>query len=250
MSGALSRAAVASAFARSFLIQGSWNYHTMIGSGFAFAMLPGLRRIFGSDPDRLDESVRRHLEHFNAHPYLSNVALGAALRLEADGADPETVRRFKLAVRGPLGSLGDSLVWATWLPGVSAAALALYWLGVPPPLVVAFFLVVYNLGHIGLRAWGFRAGLRQGREVGRTLGRVDLTGWTVRLQAPAVVLLGVLVGGVLGGSGGLAEAGPLWVALGAVGFVGGLLAGHRAWRPAAVAVVVAIVLASATGMLR
>ena len=250
MNGVLTRAAVASTFARSFLIQGSWNYHTMIGSGFAFAMLPGLRRIFGADPARMDDSVRRHLEHFNAHPYLSSVALGAALRLEADGADADTVRRFKLAVRGPLGSLGDSLVWATWLPAVSAASLALYWLGVPPPLVVAFFLVVYNMVHIGLRAWGFRVGLAHGREVGQTLGRADLTGWTERLQRLAVVLLGLLVGGVVGGGGGLGDAGPLWVCLGVIGFVGGLLAGHRAWRPAAVLVVIAIVLVSVTGVLQ
>jgi hypothetical protein len=39
------RARLASAFLRSFLIQGSWNYHTMIGCGFAFAMLPGLRAL-------------------------------------------------------------------------------------------------------------------------------------------------------------------------------------------------------------
>ena len=105
----LSRRVLASAFARSFMIQGSWNYHTMLGSGFAFAMLPALRRLFAGDPEGMETSLRRHLEHFNAHPYLSNVALGAALRLEADGQDGETVRRFKTAVRGPLGGLGDAL---------------------------------------------------------------------------------------------------------------------------------------------
>jgi PTS system mannose-specific IID component len=247
---ALSRAAMASAFVRSFLIQGSWNYHTMIGSGFAFAMLPGLRRLFSENPEQMDASVRRHSEHFNAHPYLCNVALGAALRLEADGADPETVRRFKLAVRGPLGSLGDSLVWATWLPGVSVAAMGLFWLGLPPWMVVAFFLTVYNVAHIGLRTWGFRAGLRDGLDVGRGLGEADLTGWTVRLKPLVVGLLGVLAGAVLGGAGGLGDAGALWAGLGAVGFLGGLLVGHRAWRPAAIGIVVAIALFSASGALR
>jgi mannose PTS system EIID component len=248
--GSLSRAAVASAFARSFLIQGSWNYHTMIGSGFAFAMLPGLRQLFARDPAELDASVRRHSELFNAHPYLSDVALGAALRLEADGADPETVRRFKAAVRGPLGSLGDALVWATWLPGVSVACLALFWLGLPPWIVVALFLTVYNLAHVALRAWGFRLGLRRGLEVGKGLGEADLTGWTRRLKPVVAGLLGLLVGALLDGRGGLAHAGPEWAALGAVGFLAGLLFGHRAWRPAAVAVVVSIVLVSASGVLR
>ena len=248
MSRILSRAALASTFMRSFLIQGSWNYHTMLGSGFAFAMLPGLRRLFGEDPAKMDASVQRHLEHFNAHPYLSNVALGAALRLEADGTDPDTVRRFKLAVRGPLGSLGDSLVWATWLPGVAVAALAMYWIGFPGWVAASFFLVVYNVGHVALRAWGFRAGLAEGREVGNRLGRADLGGWTRRLKSVVVVLLGVLAGAMLGGPGGLAEAGALWVALAAIGFLVGLFVGHMAWRPVAVATVATIGLVAAVGV--
>jgi len=246
----LTRVAVASTFARSFLIQGSWNYHTMLGSGFAFAMLPALRGLFGDDPEEMDASVARHLEHFNAHPYLSNVALGAALRLEADGVDDETLRKFKVAVRGPLGSLGDALVWATWLPGVAVAALTLYWLGFPGWLSAAFFVVVYNVGHLGLRVWGFGTGLHAGRDVGRRLGEADLTGWTKRLQPVLVLLLGGLVGAVIGGAGGLADAGALWVALAGTGFVVGLLGGHKAWRPAAVLTVAAIATISVIGVLR
>lgn len=249
MTPPLTRRAIVSSFARSFLIQGSWNYHTMIGSGFAFAMLPGLRRLFAGQPDALDESVQRHLEHFNAHPYLANLALGAALRLESDGADPETVRRFKAAVGGPLGGIGDSLVWATWLPGVSVAALSLFWFGSPPWLVVAFFLIVYNVGHIALRAWGFRTGLTEGREVARSLSRIDLKGWVGRLQPVVVGILGVLVGALLGAGGGLAEAGAAWVTLGGAAFLAGLWVGHRAWRPAAAVVVVCIALASVVGAL-
>ncbi len=104
----LTRRTLAAAFARSFLIQGSWNYRTMLGSGFAFAMLPALRLIFKGDPAGLEASLRRHLEHFNAHPYLSNVALGAVLRLEADGA--------LLRVR-----LNGSLVNVVGLPAANAS---------------------------------------------------------------------------------------------------------------------------------
>lgn len=236
----LDRGVLASVFARSFLIQGSWNYRTMLGSGFAFAMLPVLRRIFGADPRAFEASLGRHLEHFNAHPYLSSIALGAAARLEADGEDAEAVRRFKTAVRGPLGGLGDALVWASWLPAVSTVALTLFWLGLPGWLAVMVFLVVYNIGHVGLRAWGFRAGLAEGRTVARSLGRAAFSAWTERLRALAGLLLGALVGAVLAADGGLGDAGPLWGALGAGAFVGGALLGHRVWRPAAVAVVAAV----------
>ncbi len=246
---ALSRRAITSIFLRSFLIQGSWNYHTMIGTGFAFAMLPGLKRIFDDDQESMDASVRRHLDHFNAHPYLANVALGAALRLEADSTDAQTVRRFKTAVRGPLGGLGDSLVWAAWLPAVSLTALALWWLGLPGWVVVGVFLAVYNAGHLTLRIWGFRAGLRDGRDVARTLGEARLAQLGARIQSIAALLVGVLAGVVLAGRGGLSEAGLPWLVLAIVCFVVGLFGGHRVWRPTAIAIVGAIALISAWGVL-
>ena len=244
----LSRRVLASTFARSFLIQGSWNYRTMLGSGFAFAMLPALRLIFKDNPVALEASVRRHLEHFNAHPYLSDVALGAALRLEADGASADAVRRFKTAVRGPLGGLGDALVWASWLPAVSLSALSLVWLGAPGWVAVLVFLVVYNLGHVGLRAWGFRAGLSEGMGVARSLGRAALDHWTRRVRAVATLLLGVLVGVVLAAEDGLGEAGMLWGGLAALAFVAGTLVGHRLWRPTAVAVVATVAFIATWGM--
>jgi PTS system mannose-specific IID component len=249
MSRPLSRWALASTFLRSFLIQGSWNYHTMLGSGFAYAMVPALKRLYHGEPAELDEALQRHVEHFNAHPYLAGVALGAALRLEADGADPDTIRRFKLAVRGPLGSLGDALVWAAWLPGASVLALALYWVGVPGWWSAAAFLVQYNVGHLGLRVWGFRVGLAEGRMVGRRLEHADLAGWTSRLKAVVAVLLGVLVGALLAADGGLAASGWLWVALAACAFLAGLLGGHHAWRPAAATVVTVIGALAVLGVL-
>lgn len=249
MSGSLSSGSIVSSFLRSFLIQGSWNYHTMLGGGFGFAVLPALRELFGSDQEAMDASVQRHVELFNAHPYLSTVALGATLKMERDGTDPETVRRFKAAVRGPLGSLGDALVWAAWLPGVSVFALTLYWLGVPEWLAAATFLVVYNAGHVGLRLWGFRMGLRDGRGVGRRLQEANLPLWTGRVRAVTALLLGVLAGALLAGRGALAGAGPLWIVLAACAFVVGLLGGHRVWRPAAATIVVVIGILSVWGHL-
>jgi len=250
VSATLPRGALASSFVRSFLIQGSWNYHTMIGCGFAFAMLPGLRAVYGAQATGMAESLGRHAELFNAHPYLSGVALGAVLRLELEGADPETVRRFKGAVRGPLGSLGDALVWASWLPAISVLALALFWSGLPGWLSVAVFLVVYNVGHVGLRLWGFRVGLAEGRDVGRRLAEAELDTWTNRLRSVGALLLGALVGALLAGDGGLVDAGVLWVSLALAAFLAGLLVGHRAWRPAAATVVVAIVLLTVAGIVR
>ena len=233
------RAARLSSFLRSFSIQGSWNYRTMIGGGFAYALLPVLKSLFTGD--RLDAALRRHCEHFNAHPYLAGLAVGATARMEADGADPELVRRFKTAIKGPLGGLGDSLVWASWLPTTTLIGLIAYFLGAPPWACVLLFLVPYNLGHLVLRAWGFRAGLAWGQEVGRVLKDAALGHRAERISQGGAALLGVLAGlmcatGVRGGPLEL-----LWVALGIVAFLAGLLGGVRAWRPAALIAVGTVV---------
>ena len=70
-----------------------------------------------------------------------------------------------------------------------------------------------------------------------------------RIKSVASLLVGVLSGIVLASRTGLSEAGFPWVFLAIVGFVAGLLVGHRAWRPTAIAMVAAIALIGAWGVL-
>ena len=219
-------------FFRSFLIQASWNNRTMIGSGFAFAILPVLRRLHRGDPDAFREALQRHSEHFNAHPYLADLALGAVCRMEAERRDPEEIRRFKLAVRGPLGSLGDTLIWVGWRPATVLSALVLALAGAPPIATVVVFLALYNAGHLILRAWGFRVGLEWGSQVGDSLRAVALPRQADRFAAAGVFLLGGLVGLALG-QGWVGEDWP-WFLLSGVGGIWGFwlgsLVGQRGWR--------------------
>ena len=71
----------------------------------------------------------------------------------------------QLAPQDEVRWLPSVLVWATWLPVVSMAAVALYWWGLPGPWAAAAFFVLYNTGHVALRVWGFRTGLETGRDV-------------------------------------------------------------------------------------
>ncbi len=226
------RRAHVSTFLRSFLIQGSWNNRTMIGGGFAFAILPVLRRLHGGDPESFRETLHRHSEHFNAHPYLADLALGAVCRMEEEERDPEEIRRFKMAVRGPLGSLGDALIWVGWRPATVLATLILALAGAPPGATVCFFLVLYNAGHLLLRAWGFRVGLERGSQVGDSLRAAALPRQADRFAAVGVFLMGGLVGLVLGRSwaGGSWPVLLLGVAGGTWGFWLGSLIGQKAWR--------------------
>ena len=117
-------APLARAFLRLFAVQGSWNYDRMLGIGVGVAAEPLLRNLRVGDNGAYHAAVARSARFFNAHPYLAGLAVGAAARAERDGAAPAQIERLRSALIGPLGSLGDRLVWAGWLPLVASAALA------------------------------------------------------------------------------------------------------------------------------
>ena len=145
--------ALARALLRLFAVQGSYNYERLLGVGVGVAEEPLLR-------DLGDPKYRPAV----AHPYLIGLAVGAAARAEHDGARPDQIERLREALCGPLGSLGDRLVWAGWLPFLSGLTLAGVALGAGW-IAVAVFLIVYNIGHVALRWWALKAGWTHGARV-------------------------------------------------------------------------------------
>jgi len=156
---------------RSLAIQGSWNYETMLGNGIGFCMEPALRLLPGGiHAPEFKAAMARQSKYFNAHPYLAAVAVGALARAELDGVPASKIERFRTALAGPLGSVGDRLVWAGWLPFCSLAALAAFGMGASALTVLVIFLGTYNVGHVALRAWGLRTGWNRGLLVAQSLG--------------------------------------------------------------------------------
>lgn len=227
----LGRSRLDRVFLRSFAVQGSWNFETLVGYGFAFALIPALRIVYRGRPDDLAAAVGRHARLFNAHPYLAPIALGAVARLEVEGEEPEVIERFKAAVRGALGGLGDRLVWAGWRPVCILSALWLFLAGAPWWFGVAAFLIVYNIGHVGLRLWAFRLGWKESTHIATTVR----SSWIWDAER----MLRSIGPALLGGCAALLVAGgePLllgfsfeWLAVATVAVIVGLVTGGRARR--------------------
>jgi PTS system mannose-specific IID component len=235
-----------SSFLRQFVVQGSWNNRSMLGSGFAFCMIPLLRGR-GLSGEGLDDAVRNHTSTFNTHPYLAGLVLGAVTRMEDGGADPETIARFKRAIQGALGALGDVLVWGAWRPVTILLALVLVWAGAPPWIPVSVFLVLYNGGHLALRWWGYNQGLAYGGDVGKRLHRAELSRLAERAFSAGALLLGILAGALVVSRLGAADAGWLWSFAGVSAFGVGLKFGHRALRGATLFLVLVITFLTALG---
>ena len=118
-----------SVFWRSTFLQGSWNYERMQNGGFAYSLIPALKKLYTTKEDRAS-ALKRHMEFFNTHPYLASPILGVTLALEeerANGApvDDVTIQGVKVGMMGPLAGIGDPVFWFTVKPIIGALAASL-----------------------------------------------------------------------------------------------------------------------------
>ena len=149
---------------RSTFLQGSWNYERMQNGGWAYSLIPALRKLYPEKKD-LSLALKRHLEFFNTHPYLASPIIGVTLALEEDkanGADVDNtaIQGVKVGMMGPLAGVGDPVFWYTVKPivGALAASLAISGSIVGPIL----YFVVWNAIRMGFmwytQEFGYKAG--------------------------------------------------------------------------------------------
>ncbi len=224
-----------SAWLRLLTVQASWNYIRLIGIGIAFSSEPLLRDLPGGvGGERYNAALARAAKYFNGHPFLIGLAAGALARAEHDGAPAEQAGRLRTAIAGPLGSVGDKIVWAGALPVSSAIGLILAVL-VSPVIGVSVFLLMHNAVNSTLRTWALRTGWKGGMHVGKELGGRALK-LSMRVAGPvaalatglALPLVGAwltrgldsnaLLGVALVATVGIAFARWIWPTLGALRF--------------------------------
>jgi PTS system mannose-specific IID component len=215
------------AVARLLLIQGSWTYERLQGVGFGYASLPLLKPLAG-DRERHRAAVARAAEYFNAHPYLTGIAVGAAARVELDGLAGSTVQRLKTALAGPLGSLGDQLFWIGVVPATMASILIAVTFGGGLGAVGLGLLLYLNI-RIATTVWGLRLGLRSGLGISAELRRSGLADAVRRVGLLAGLLIGAALPITAEWLGDSERTTAVSVAV-AIGAVAGVLAAMTRWR--------------------
>ena len=90
-------------------LQGSWNYERMQNLGWAYALMPAIKKLYTTKEDRA-AALERHLEFFNTHPYVAAPIMGVTMALEeerANGAeiDDTAIQGVKIGMMGPLAVL-------------------------------------------------------------------------------------------------------------------------------------------------
>jgi PTS system mannose-specific IID component len=173
---------------RSFFVQTGWNYERMIALGFTWILLPLVEKLCPDREERV-RFLRRHLSFFNANPYLATYAVGAVAKLEESGAASEEVGKLKESLSGPLGALGDNLMWMNLKPALLILGIILT--STSGVLGAVVFWLLYNMHQVYLRGRGLCRGYALGLSVASDLRSSyysQMVKWIGRMGA---VFLGV-----------------------------------------------------------
>lgn len=151
---------------RSTLLQGSWNYERMQNGGWAFSLIPAIKKLYKTKEDRA-AALTRHLEFFNTHPYVASPILGVTLALEEERAngtpvDDITIQGVKVGMMGPLAGIGDPVFWFTVRPILGALGASLAMTGsLLGPII---FFIGWNIIRMAFtwytQEFGYKAGSR------------------------------------------------------------------------------------------
>jgi len=217
----LSRNIIRHLFFRSLALEANFNFETWQNTGFAFAIIPALKKLY-TTKERMALALKRHLQLFNTSPYGSTFILGITAAMEEQNSrekdfDEDSINSVKLGLMGPLAGVFDSLFWGTLKVIAAGVGTSLALKGnVLGPIL---FLLLFNIPHLALRYkltfTGYNAGTRFLQRLAQTNAMDKLTsgaaiiGLMVVGAMPAT-LMSVKTSLTIGGSGqGIAVQGIL-----------------------------------------
>ena len=179
---------------RSQFLQGSWNYERMQNGGWAYTLIPALKRLYHTKEDR-SAALKRHLEFFNTHPYLASPILGVTMALEeerANGApiDDKAIQGVKVGMMGPLAGVGDPVFWFTVKPIIGALAASMAMAG--NLLGPILYFVLWNAIRMAFLWYTQEFGYKAGSKITE-----DLSGGLLGEVTKGATILGMFILGSL-----------------------------------------------------
>ena len=175
-------------------LQGSWNYERMQNGGWCFSMVPAIKKLYPNKDDQI-AALKRHMEFYNTHPYVSSPVIGVTLALEEDRAngtpvEDAAIQGVKVGMMGPLAGVGDPVFWFTLRPILGALGASLAMSGnIMGPLL---FFVAWNVIRLAFEWYTQEFGYQLGTSITK-----DLSGGLMGKITEGASILGMFVIGSL-----------------------------------------------------
>ena len=186
-----------SLFFRSFLLQACYSMDRMQAPGFAYSIIPVLKKLYGDNKEKLSQALSRHSEVYNNTFACSPFVLGIAAAMEEEASENEdfdvsSINAIKVALMGPLSGIGDTFFWGTFRIIGSGIGISLAMqrnlLG---PLL---FLLIYNIPNFLVRYYGVLFGYKLGADSIDTL----VSGGLMNRATRAASVMGLtVIGGMI-----------------------------------------------------
>lgn len=179
---------------RSQFLQASWNFERMQNMGWAYSIIPALKKLYTKKEDQV-AALKRHMEFFNTHPYVAAPILGVTLALEEDRAngadiDDGAIQGVKIGMMGPLAGIGDPVFWFTVRPILGALGASLAITGnVLGPII---FFGAWNALRLAFLWYTQEFGYKSGKEITK-----DMSGGLLQDITKGASILGMFILAVL-----------------------------------------------------
>lgn len=196
----LNRADMRKIFFRSLALEANFNFESWQNTGFAFSIMPVLRKLYPSR-ELMVPALKRHLQFFNTAPHGSTLILGITAAMEEENSrgndfDKESINAIKMGLMGPLAGVFDSFFWGTLKVIAAGVGISLALKGnlLGPVLFllifnVPHFLLRYNLTFIGYNAGNkFLQNLSKGNLMARLTTGASILGLMVVGAMPALLM--------------------------------------------------------------
>lgn len=141
---------------RSYQLEADFNVEKFQGFGFAYMMIPAIKKLY-PNPEDQKEALVRHSEFFNTCPTVVTPITGIACAMEeekSNGANitGAAISNVKVALMGPVAGIGDSIFWGSYRIICTSIACQM---GIQGNVLAPFvFLVLFNIPNVLLHYYG------------------------------------------------------------------------------------------------
>ena len=184
-------------FWRTFPLQACFCYERMQNVGFAYQMVPALKKLY-PDKEEASKALKRHLAIFNTTPCVVPFIIGASIAMEekfkkarenGEECDEESINAVKTALMGPLAGIGDSFFWGTLR--IIAAGIGASLAAQGSILGAVLFFLMYNIPQLFVRYQGLKLGYKSGVSFLENMSQ----GGVIALLTEVAKILGLVVVG-------------------------------------------------------
>lgn len=184
-------------FWRTFPLQACFCYERMQNVGFAYQMVPALKKLY-PDKEEASKALKRHLAIFNTTPCVVPFITGASIAMEekfkkarenGEECDEESINAVKTALMGPLAGIDDSFFWGTLR--IIAAGIGASLAAQGSILGAVLFFLMYNIPQLFVRYQGLKLGYKSGVSFLENMSQ----GGVIALLTEVAKILGLVVVG-------------------------------------------------------